>query len=199
MRTELPSCWVLGFEIRVVARRGPWLLVFHGDIACAIFIREVGHRERAASSRLGARAAILLRIVVLVGKGTIGVGASRAVGRSSVLHLRLYPNRRSKWAARSWCSCGRLVVGALHRLLRSLIISHSVILVPYPVRRTLLLWRGRRDCGRVACSWSGSGVVSLWFVRGRVRRRRRRSVHAEDRGTRGANGRVYYLAAAAPD
>ena len=60
--------------MRVVAE-GPLLLVLIRYVGAAIFVREVGHRERAASSRLGARAAILLRVVVLVGKGSIGVDA----------------------------------------------------------------------------------------------------------------------------
>ena len=123
-RAACPQLRNVGLEIRVVAQLGPLLLVFVRDVEAAIFIRKVGHRERAASSRLGARAAILSRVVVLVGKGTVGVDAQRAVRRSSVVHRRLYPGRRSKWnwSSRSGCSGGSLGVGAWHGLLRSHVI-----------------------------------------------------------------------------
>ncbi len=77
-RSELPSYRVIGVEIRIVALRGPWLLVVLGDVEAAIFFCEVGHRQRSTSSRLGAGAPILLRVVVKVGNGTVGVDAQRA-------------------------------------------------------------------------------------------------------------------------
>ncbi len=117
-RAACPHFRHVGLKTRNIGiELASWPLVFVGDVGAAVFIREVGHRERAASSRLGARAALLLRVVVLVGKGTVGVDASRAVGRSSVLHLRVYPDRRSIWTSRSWCSGGSHCAGALGSLL----------------------------------------------------------------------------------